>query len=343
MRIGLLARADNRGLGTQTWEAYRHLQPARTLVVDMGDLTPYEQRFDRYPDCPVAHYDGTNLESGAMEWLFAGSDVVFTCETPYDYKLYDRARERGVKTVCQVNPEFYRYQVEPRLPRPDLLVAPTTWMLNRMPGVVHLPHGVDRERLPYRQRTEAKTFLHVVGHHAMADRAGTELVYQAMCFVRAPIKLIVRTQGPLHVSPFRPHPRGADIEVIKGDIENYWDLYDGADVLIAPRRYGGQSLPMNEALSCGMPVITLDREPERSWGGVLPVAAQVNRRLRTQAGPIDCYTAHYDPLVEAIERLAAEPDQVAALSARADEHARSISWEAVKPRYLELFAGLLNG
>ena len=38
MRVGLIARAEDRGLGVQTWEWSRGMRPDETLIVDMGEL-----------------------------------------------------------------------------------------------------------------------------------------------------------------------------------------------------------------------------------------------------------------------------------------------------------------
>lgn len=339
MRIGLIARADNRGLGIQTWEAYRHLQPTKTLVVDMGDLTPYEQHFDWYPDARRSSWRDGRLEPAAMTWLLQGVDVVFTCETPYDFTLYDRARAYGVKTVCQVNPEFWLYDRHPDLQRPDRIVAPTTWRLSEMRDVIHLAHPVARDRLPFRLRSEARTFLHVAGHPAAADRAGTKLLMQALAYVRAPVKIIVKTQHRLRHEP--PRLRlAARVEVHVADHPNYWEPYESADVLIAPRRYGGQSLPANEALSSGMPVIAIDREPERSWGGVVTVPGYRTRDLRAQCGTIECLGCDPQDLARMIDHLAEDPDAVQQLSRDADAHAETISWDTMLPRYMALFESL---
>lgn len=345
MRLGLIVRGDARGLGIQTLEAYRHLRPARTLAVDMGELTPYPQRFDAFPDARVARYDGRGLvPAEAVDWLVEGSDVIFTAETPYDLSLYARARARGVRTVCQVNPEFYPYNAWPDTPRPDLIVAPSTWRLEEMHGVEHLPFPVARDRLPFRQRTEARNFLHVGGHPAAGDRAGSRLVAHAATQVQSRIRLVIRTLAsfPALERVRGRLPRWVDYQLMTGEVADYWSLYDEADVLIAPRRYGGQSLPVNEALSSGMPVIALDRAPEREWGGVLTVPAHVQRSMRTQAGRLDLMATEASSLAGAVDRLASEPDLVAKLSAEADAYAATISWDVLLPRYLATFARVLG-
>ena len=48
MRLGLIARADNRGLGQQTWAVQRNLQPAKTMVVDCPSMQPLQLHLDRF-------------------------------------------------------------------------------------------------------------------------------------------------------------------------------------------------------------------------------------------------------------------------------------------------------
>lgn len=340
MKVGLLARADNRGLGLQTWEAYRHLQPTSTIVVDMSANTPYKQHFDRYPGCPVAEPDQLLGAAKRAGWFDGAVDVIFTAETPYDYRLYDTARTAGVATVCQVNPEFYRHGREPDLPAPTMAVTPTPWLSDRMPGVAVLPFPVDRDRCTFRRRPtdpDRVTFLHVAGHRAAYDRNGTSTLLQALARTTVPMRVLVRSQSDLDLGD-RTGIDHLDVDLIVDDVPDYWRLYDDGDVLVLPRRYGGQSLPMNEAMSCGLPVIATDLIPQREW---LPPATLIStvrrRRFRTQAGLVDAW--HGDPtaLARTMDRLAADHELVATLSDTADRQADRISWDTLRPRYDDLF------
>lgn len=344
MRLGLLARADNRGLGTQTWELYRHLHPDRTVVVDMSDHNDYPLHLERFPGAPVVRFDKAHrlVPSTSIDWLLEGIDVLLTAETPYDFGLLDIARSRGVRTAVVVNPEFYRYWLNPELARPDLVIVPTTWRIDEIPGAVHIAGGVDRERLPFHKRTKAATFLHIAGHPAMGDRAGTRLLVRACWSVTSSVRLVIRAQRRgAGLEQLRNRRSNLTVEVITDDVDEYWKLYAGADVLVAPRRYGGQSLPVNEALSTGMPVIALDRDPERSWGGVTCVAAHRERSLGAQSGPLESFGCRPPLIASAIDRLASRPDLVTQLSMAANDHAAAISWDVVALRYLEALAALL--
>lgn len=341
MKLGLVARADNRGLGLQTWDLYRHLKPAATLLVRSWNISPYAEHLGRYPGAILCDYEDGGLDFGAMEEFVRSVDVILTCETPYDYRLFDLAREYGVATVVQGNLEFLAWLTQPTLQRPDLFLAPSTWELDRWPApTVHLPFPVDTEKFPPALRYQAKSFLHVAGHKAMRDRAGSRFVLAALRHVRAPnVEVTVRSQSRMGTAGKPEH-----VKIIDGDIEDHRDLYLGADVLLAPRRYGGQSLPLNEAMSLGMPVIALNREPERSI--LMPeslVPARVQTRSRCQAGELEIWGTDPRHLAKVIDRFATDPGLVVRASDWSIQQAERISWKKLLPRYRKVFEGLLQG
>lgn len=341
MRLGLIARAENRGLGLLSWDFARWLNPDRVLLVDMGRRSPYKLHPERFPGARLTQFaDG--LSDADMDWLIEGSDVILTFETPYDYRLYEHARTRGVKTVCQFNYEFLRYGREPDLPGPDLLLAPSTWRLadarrSAPCPIEFLPSPVDRGVFSFRQRNEAGSFVHVAGHRAHADRNGTNLVLEAARHMRCGAPVRIRTQSRIGgYGRSRSH-----VQIVQEDVPERPDLYAADDVLILPRRYGGQSLPMVEALSMGLPVVSLDVAPQNEF---LPAECLVPTRrrriLELQPGPIECFDADPLRLASTLDALAHEPELVSRLSKQADEYAEAISWERMVPRYRQTFETL---
>lgn len=338
MRVGLIARADNRGLGNQTWEFYRHMNPAKTLVVDMRHRTPHEHHFDRYPDAWAILRD-EELNDKVWKKFCKELDVVYTAETPYEYSLYEVARDMGVRTVCHINPEFYRHGLDKSLPVPDVMAVPSTWRIEGMPGAIHLPFPVARDRLKVRYVEKVETFLHVMGHPALAERNGTDIFMTALNYVRVPMKALVTAQTRLPRR--RGHCRFVDLVVREGDVENYWDLYQGADALVMPRKYGGQCLPINEAMSLGLPVLAPNRCPENEIvpGGGLVRCRPSSRMIRTQAGPVRLEQVDPRVLARAMEQLVQEPELVGILSKASNEKAEQMSWESLKPKYFEVLRG----
>lgn len=351
VKVGLFgARADSRGLAHQTAAFANHLHPDRVFGIDMtaDNLSPYPTDWSPYTDfaregdftwAPLSNID----EDVARKWL-RGLDVVFGAETFYRPEFVDWARAEGVRTILQVNPEFAPWWNtalrHPPPTKPDVLIAPTTWLLSKMPGVIHLPCPVDRQRFPFRLRTEANHFVHTAGHPAMGDRAGTRTVLATLA--RMPqTRLTIRAQQPLGLTT--PHMKRSNVTIQETSFPDSRDLYADADVIILPRRYGGQHLGVNEALSSGCPVVMLHREPERHWGGVLTIQARARAKMRTQFGMIERYDTSAILVAETMKKLIAAPKLVEELSRRADEYAESISWDTLLPRYRVLFDEVAAG
>jgi hypothetical protein len=343
VRLGLIARADDRGLGIQSWELYRHLQPAKVLIADLSHRVHYPIYPERFPGALISRFEGDELDSEIIHQFLHDLDVVLTCETPYDYRIYDIARRRGIRTACQFNYEFFKYLEVPSLPKPDLFIAPSTWHLERLRRYEHvlLPLGVDRERCRFRHRKRADVFLHPGGHRAWGDRNGTEIVRKSLRYIKAPVTVRIRTQSRLASDPHIPkRTDSARVEVIHATESNYWDVYDG-DVLVLPRRYGGQCLPLNEALSCGLVPVMPDIAPQSEF---LPpeclIRARVVGPFRTQAGSVTRYAVRPVDLGYRLRELYEEPEIVSTLSKWADGYAETISWETMRSRWLEVLGQL---
>lgn len=338
MRIGLLARSDHRGLGIQSVEFFRNMDPHRTVIVDMGHLSPYENHPEDFPGARMVTYR-SSLEPlpDPVKAMVRDVDVVWAAETLYWDELVPYAKKHRTKTVVTANFEFHRWLATPDLPKPDLFLAPSTWHLEEWPaGTKHLPFPVARDRFPFRLRTEARTFLHIAGHRAMQDRAGTRLVLMASRYVRSDVRIVIRSQTSM---PAYRNLRRLDVR--QGDIEDYRDLYSEGDVLLHPRRYGGLSLPLNEAQSLGMPVIALDRHPER---GILPpesfIRARRARDMKVVSGQCGWYDADPRHLAAKIDELARDDALVTRMSKEADEYADSISWDRLAIVYREAFRSI---
>jgi len=346
IRIALLVRSDHRGLGTQTRDYFRHLNPAKTLHIRMtnphGSWTPYvERQAEWYPGIPSADFNGHSgtVDEDAYRWLLTDVDVLLTAETAYDHRAWGWAREMGVRTVLVANPEFLGPDKLVGV-GPDQIVLPSPWRLGTIPGAIHVPQPVDRGVFAFSPRPlgDPPRFLHVVGHQAMRDRAGTEIVLDALRFLRNRIDLTIRTQGPLSAPQdlrLRSLPRNRIPAILKGDIEDPRDLYAGYDVLVAPRRYGGLSLPLQEAASCGLAILAGNREPESSTlptEGLVPITP--GRPARFQSGVMFLEDVVPRELAAAMDRLVENPATVARLSAASDAYAASIDWNVLRPRWL---------
>ena len=336
MKIGLIARGEDRGLGIQTWEFFRHMAPDRTLLIDMGPLAgPFTMHPERFPGATlVAFEDGCLPEQKVRDWL-SGLDVVFTAETFYDDRFQQWCADARVATVNQVNPEFCHHIAVAGLTPPTQWWAPTPWHFDRLPGAkILMPVPVADDRFTFSPAGchEPVRALHVVGHQAAGDRAGTTALMTALRYVRRPLHLTLASQG--HVLPELRSGGRVTITHRTGGIGDYWALYDDFDVLIAPRRYGGLSLPTQEAMAAGLAVIMTDVEPNRYWP-VLAVPATERGTMNTAIGQTPLMAAHPQALAEAIDSL--DEHRMAMLQRDSVAWAQAHSWSVMVDQYRSAF------
>ena len=344
MKIGLIARADRSGLAVQTWEFWRHMSPVKTIVIN-PTWVGQDHRIDHsmYPGSVIMdskpYPEESFIESNIIEDFLDGLDIVFTCETPYNFWLFKRASELGVKTVLQYNYEFLYTLSNSRLPKPDLLAAPSLWNYEKVVGnKVFLPVPVNRSVLPFVQRKELGTILHCAGIPAAFDRNGTLTLIEAVRMLPRRIDIKVKIRSQYFFESF-DDPR---IEVIIDKPDRYYDLYQDEDVFVFPRKYGGLSLPLNEAASCGMAILSTNVSPQSSFlhERCLVDAFKTNSFMANAM--VDVYECKASDLADKIVELYECPDLVAESSSLSNDYAASIDWSAMKDNYLSIFGDLLD-
>lgn len=333
MKLGIIARADNTGLGNQTCEAVRHLKPTKTLVVDISDVSPKNLtvRLDRFPGATVIRSHKPTYED--FERFLTGLDVVYTAETPYNYELYTLANLMGVKTIQHVNWEFFDYVRHPELPRPSLFAAPTVWHYDELPEPkALLPVPIASDRFPKQHiHWRAKRFLHVVGYPTTGDRNGTEDLLAALRYIRANVTVTIKTQEDNFVR-VPPHPPNVTVVVETMDTPEYWDLYRGHDVLVLPRRYGGLCLPAQEAIGAGLPVVMSDVTPNQWLPQEWRVPAGLHSSIMARM-PIDTYRTDPVELAKLIDKFATSTSFHIKATRRALALGAALNWDTLLPQY----------
>lgn len=333
MRLGLIVRADKSGLGYQTRDYYKHLEPHKTLVVDISMYNGMPQHYEWYKDAMVSQGFPTQ---DVIRHFLKDLDVVLTAETPYSFELYKIARTMGVKTVCVENPEFYDHVVYPEFPLPDMMILPSVWKEQEIRDhaegrgvkVVQIHHPVDRELIPFRLRT-SRQFIHIAGKPAAHDRNGTwDFMY---C---CPDGTVITQSDDLAFNIRKKYRHSR----VYTTISNNNEIYDMGDILVFPRKYGGNCLPLNEALSSGMPVIMPDIEPNSSllpkhW--LVPAHKVDSFAPRTE---VDIYEIDHGALLEKMEWF--RNCDIEEESRKANAIAESISWQTLKPKYIEALESL---
>lgn len=328
MRLGVIARCEDRGLGYQSLDACRHLHPERVLLIDPGHDKRFVSHWDWYDPWDVTQVRWTSGrldEATVCRWL-DGLDVVYTAESVYDDRLPRWAAQAGVGVVVHANPEFLSAR---DAGMPVTWWVATPWRLDHLPArtrVVPMP----TPEPPYRHKpTGDLRFLHIAGWPAVADRNGTNDVAEAAARIAA--ELVIRGQHP-NIIRYR---LDRNVTVEAGNVTDRWDLYRDADVLVMPRRFGGLCLPVIEALAVGLPVVMSDVSPNEVWPGPR-VPAREGQTVATRAGLIPLYDTDPVALAECLNELDAEI--VGKLHQEAREWAEANSWDALRPLWQDELA-----
>lgn len=324
MKIGTIGYRTPTGLGYQIKSYVKHLDIEKVMVIDLSghngiplnDWYPGAQTVKGYPTRPEIARFLENL------------DVVLLAETPLNYDLYTMARERGIKTAVVPNWEFFDYFAHPEYPLPDMFISPSMWHYDELSifseqngkKCVYLHHPVDREEFPFVQRTTTKP-LHIAGKPAANDRNGT------WDFLQAVPDGNVTTQNEEFAKQIRERYRHSNVFT---NITDAQFMYRLGDILVMPRRYGGNCLPLNEALSSGMPVIMPDVSPNnyllpKEW--LVPATTTSHFIPRTR---VDLYSVDIEALKE---RVAWVKENIQTQSQIANQIAETISWKTLGPKY----------
>jgi hypothetical protein len=262
-------------------------------------------------------------------------DVVYTAEAVYDAELPMIAAEYGCVVVRHANPE----QLGPEEiieGDPTVWWSATPWRLEHLPAgtrVVPMPVAAAKIENPASAGGPVR-FLHSVGHAAQEDRAGAAIVSQALRRLSIPCEVTVRCQDRRLNIAFRAKHPGVDVNVHEGGVDDHWSQYRGQDVLVLPRRYGGLSLPSQEAMAAGLALVMTDCSPNEIWPGPkVPVARR--RTMSMRCGQVEMCDADPVALTEIMARLASDPGEVGKWQAESLAWAERNSWEALRPLWLQ--------
>lgn len=333
MKVGLIARAEDRGLGVMTWAFHRNMKPAKTLVIaPLPEIQRgFTQHHERYEGAGVyrAAWGGGPLDESLVRDFLDGLDVLYSAETFYDPRIPEWAREQGVATVLHAMPEFF----DPTRPPATMTWLPTSWRGDTIPHAPVVPVPVEaaypapppNPDLPLR-------VLHVVGHRAMADRNGTLTLLQALRMVKARMHVTIVCQDA-RLPSVRIAPNVRVTRTLGGE-KSLDPRYATNDVIAIPRRYGGLCLPAQEALSFGRALVMPDVSPNTDWP-IIPVPARYSgdASIRTVAGEIPAAIIEPRDVAHVLDELAADPVRIWEQSVRAYEWAQRHTWAQMRSVY----------
>lgn len=295
-QLGMIVRADfGRGLAHQTYSFWKNLKPDVTVVIDNREIdhnadpdnpeAAWPLQLDRYPGAIISPWKGYTapLIPSAIEALRSCA-VIYTAETHYDESLQSHP------SILHVNPEFYRGA------KATHYWYATSWRTAELPSGDIVPTPIDDDDLLVKAPGPGR-ILHIAGHRAAGDRNGTNIVTKMM-------KTETTFEWKLaHQDGLRMHPRSLQTTVLATRSEDRWSIYDDCSILVYPRRYGGQSLQVNEAMARGLAVVMSDVEPNPETWPIIPVATRPGGNVRTPSGRIPLAQTMAHSLREALHDL----------------------------------------
>jgi len=266
MRIGIITRSDNTGLGNQTKELVDMLKPNKILLIDSAPFNQNSQHPEWYSEYNCIKTTGfPTLQQ--IKLFLSEVDVVISCETFYDQNFVRYAQRKGVKTILQYNYELFGNLAAPNLPVPDVLLSPSVWhiehvkkLFGNQSKVIHLPPPTNPLTFSGAKEInlskDHNRILHIAGKKAAKDRNGTNTVLDMLKYSKADYELVIRSQSEIETNV-----KDSRLTIEIGNPDNRQDMYAGFDAMVLPRRYAGLCLPMNEALMSALPVFMTNISP----------------------------------------------------------------------------------
>jgi len=343
MRLGIIARSDNTGLGYQTKQLTDMLKPSKVMLIDFSPHNNNEQHPEWYKDYEVVNVLGIPTIRDIEKFL-KDLDVVFSCETFYNNDEFIlTAKEKGIKTILQYNYELFGNLSKKNMALPDVLISPSLWKIENVQSkfgkkakVIYLPPPTDPKIFENAKSINIKNkhnkILHIAGKKAAMDRNGTNSVIEMLKYSKADYQLTIRTQTNLGIEI-----NDNRVTIDYQNIANREDMYLGFDAMVLPRRYAGLCLPMNESLFSALPVFMTNIEPNNK---VLPEEWLIDSNFITEFKTktmIDVYGAdpkHFAQIIdEYVNKLDQTKDKYKAISI-AEE---LFNPESLKEKYIKIF------
>ena len=328
MRVGTLCYAHNRGLAHISKGLYDHGIVTDVIVIEHNGIPRNTDWYKHSQVMPIR-----NIDQFEVKQFIKKMDKMLYVETPFDWNFVSFAREKSyIIPMYECTP--YPVPAEPhKWLCPSLLdyevFAPNA---NRNSTIVPIP--VD-DRIIWSCRHRARHFVHNGGYLGLKGREGTTLLIDAMQYVKSPIKLTIRVQENVPEEYISKMNQDSRITYLPNNVP-YEQLFSVGDVYIAPQKFNGCSLPLQEAYASGMVVMTTNRFPMNTWlpnGPLIPVTKYTRERVGGRYMEFDM--AHPEPEVIAATIDAWYDRPISYLSFRGKDWGEQHTWTSLKPLYLQ--------
>lgn len=335
MNIGTICYATQSGLGHLAKMFYDNGIINRILVIPHPRYESFAKEWYRPED-----------QYNIRDWnrFLEGLDCIIAFENVFNFwGVVQSAQRQGIKFIICV---MYEWSPHPLPVKPDHVLCPSLLDVDyfkQYPHTfIHVP-APDPKDVPWKERTTALRFVHNAGHGQVGYAKGTPEVMGAFAkYVRSDARLLVRGQKNEPrirqlLDQYTNHPK---FDIVYGD-RPYNELFSDGDVYINAERYNGLSLPLQEAYSAGMLVMTTNRYPANTWlplEPLIPVASYERHRV----SQLEIDIATIDPRTIASYIDAWNGRDITEFSHMGKKWAETNSWTNLKPKYLELIQSVIG-
>ena len=339
MRVGAVVYATTQGLGHLAKSFYDAGVITDVMVYRHPHGTPSHMEW--YPE-GTPEITSRTIAGPDVERFLDDLDIVLFFETPFDWNFPNRCHERGVKTAIM---PMYEWFLENPRHQFDLFLNPSLLDQQYFPQGIHIPVPVE-SHIKWNRRTVANRFLHNAGNIGSRNHKGTVELLQALSLVKSGIQIDIRCQKPEGIKTLINQyytPNSNVFIIVNGHEIPRSDLFPPQyDVYIAPEKYNGLSLPLQEAFASGMMVMTTNRFPANQWLPEEPLIPVASKRVaQTMPGHLrfEESIVHPSEIAACIDRWAGQ--DIEKFSLEGENYRTTHSWEMLKHRYIEALESIL--
>lgn len=331
LRVGTLCYATQQGLAVLAKSFYDAGVITDVVIVNHKSRELHTEWYP--PGTPILYR--RPFRGQIINDLFRRIDVLLCFETPFDWTLLPHATKYGVKTVLIPMHEWYPISPPYKF---DHFINPSLLDQDYFPHGTFIPIPAPTE-YKWSLRTTAKRFLHNSGNIGSRNHKGTAEVIAAIEHIKSPVELTIRSQNAggleslLDAYPnVRSDPR---VTIETGDLDRS-TLFDGFDVYVAPEKYNGLSLPLQESYASGLMVMTTDRYPTNTWLPKSPlIPVERTHKVQAARGHLEIEESIVNPAAVAAKIDEWYGENIEGCSLSGKRWAEDNSWDKLRPRYVE--------